>query len=91
MKFRKSMFTAERKLPARSVIEKAVKAMQLYLGLNRDMRARPGDVKKLKTKVDRAIAKIVHTTQNTVENVWMQLEGEARKRGLTTPTPGIDI
>jgi hypothetical protein len=65
--------------------------MQLYLGLNSDMRARPGDVKKLKTRVDRAVAKIVRSTGNEDWNVWEQLKKEAIKRGITTPMPGIDF
>ena len=91
MKFRKSTYTTAGKLPPRSVIEKAVKAMQVYMGLNREMRARPGDVKRLKARVDRAVAGIVRITENTEDNVWWQLETEAKKRGITTPMPGKDF
>ena len=80
-----------RKLPPKSVIEKAVKNMQFYLGYIRDPRGRIQDQKRLKARVDRSIATIVKSTGNTEDNVWMQLEGEARRRGLMMPLPGKDF
>ena len=81
----------EGKLPPRSVIEKAVKQMQLYIGIIADPRARMRDVSKLRARVDKSVAKIVASTGNTEENVWHQLEGEARRWGGIVPMPGKDI
>lgn len=80
-----------RKLPSRSVIEKAVKNMQLYLGLLADVRARVSDLNKLKARVDKSVLLCVKATGNTEDNVWMQLEAEARRRGIMMPLPGRDI
>lgn len=79
------------KLPPRSVIEAAVKAMQLYLGIACDPRARLRDEQKLRARVARKVATIVKSTGNTDDNVWNQLENEARRRGKICPLPGKDI
>jgi hypothetical protein len=79
------------KLPPRAVIEAAVKAMQLYLGIACDPRARLSDERKLRSRVDRKVDVIVKSTGNTSDNVWGQLENEARRRGKICPLPGKDI
>jgi len=80
-----------RKLPPKSVIEKAVKQMRLYLGALSDVRGRVSDQNKLRAMVDKSVARIVASTGNTEDNVWGQLEDEARRRGAIMPMPGKDI
>ena len=79
----------EGKLPPKGTLDKAVKAMQLYLG-SLD-KTRISDQQKLRNKLDGMINKIAKSTGNDESNIWNQLESEARKRGVTTPIPGKDI
>lgn len=79
------------KRPAKKTLNNAVVAMQLYLGCDSDMRARPSDVKKLRAQTMRKVKGIAKTTGLSEDNTWSQIEREARKRGLRCPMPGKDI
>lgn len=78
-----------RKVPPKGSLDKAVKAMQLYLGSLDKTTIR--DQQRFKVRIDKFVDKIVKSTGNDDKNVWDQLEAEAKKRGVITPTPGKDF
>lgn len=75
------------KLPKRQ-LENAVKVMQLYLGALD--RTRLVDQQNLYKKINDLVKKIADTLGMSFEDVWSQIEGEAKKRGKIIPKPGKD-
>lgn len=84
-----TMVMNPRKKKPRASAERAVKAMQLYLGSI--LYARPRDEQKLYAKARKAVDKAAADHGMTELSAWEQVEAEARKRGKIRPMPGKDI
>ena len=76
-------------MPPKAILNKAVKEMQLYLG-SIDY-AHVKDQEKLHRKVMRSVNALVEHTGMGSEEVWRQLDAEARRRGILRPRPGQHI
>jgi len=74
---------------ARRGLEAAVETMRLYLGSIDRTAVR--DQQRLFTRVTRAVADVATANGMRVEDVWEQVEREARKRGVRLAVPGKDI
>ena len=74
--------------PPKALLERAVKATQLYCGsaVGGSMRVR--DQQKLYDRMERAITAVVRKTGLSDQNVSDQIHAEARKRGCISPLPG---
>lgn len=81
----------EQKRPSKAKLEAAVKAVQLLLGSRRGATMRVRDEQKLHDRAWKLVRGIATITGMDEIDVWNQVEAEARKRGLKTPLPGMDI
>jgi len=85
-----ALLEAAPKAPARirAYAKKTVPHMQAYLGANSDPTFRVRDAEKLRQRVLQRVEKIARDTGMDVEDVWGQIESQARKAGLVRPRPG---
>jgi len=67
-------------------LQVAVKAMRLYLG-SVDYASVPTQ-QRLYDKASRAVQRVATATGMLVENVWGQVQSEARRQGAIRPVPG---
>lgn len=72
----------------RAEAEKAVKAMQVYLGSVGRVYFR--DEQRLYNRAMKHVDKIADAMRAGRSDVWEQIEREARKRGVKSPMPGKD-
>lgn len=70
-------------------LENAVETMRVYAGSVGRVSLR--DEQRLYARAFKAVEKIAKKHGMSSENVWSQVEQEARRRGLKLATPGKDI
>ena len=75
--------------PSKAMLDKAVKAMQVYLG-SVD-RVYFHSEQRLYNKALKTVTQISEQTGMLSEDVWVQVETEARRRGIRLALPGKDI
>jgi hypothetical protein len=81
----KSLFEAQ---PPKSLLNQAVKLMQLYIGSDNKVNIKTAQ--KFYDNLMKIINKLSNITGNTEDNLFNQIEKEAKKRGIITPLPGKD-
>ncbi len=73
--------------PPKALLERAVKATQLYCG------AEGTYVKtqqRFYTRMDKAISAVAQKSGVDRQSAWNQIQAEAKRRGCITPVPGKD-
>lgn len=75
--------------PTKAMLDRAVADMQRYLGALGKVRVR--DEQRFYDRAMKSVRKIAERTGMDVEDVWDQVEAEARRRGTTLPMPGKDF
>lgn len=70
-------------------VERAVKAMQLYLGSVDYASLR--SQQRLYDRVMRRAHALASSTGISTNSVWEQLQAEAQRRGVVRPLPGRDM
>jgi hypothetical protein len=75
----------------KAIIDRAVEAMQVYLGSYG--RARPRDEERLRIRVHRAIERVVAKAQGLLDydNAYRQVKEEALRRGTRLALLGKDL
>lgn len=77
------------KRPSKAVLKKAVEKMRAYLGAVDFASVR--DQGRLYKAVRTQVGKIATMMGNDEEDVWRQIEAQARKIGVVRATPGKNI
>lgn len=75
--------------PPKALLNKAVKAMQIHLGAINYVAVK--NQQRFYDKVMKVVNDIASKTGMDSEDVWKQVETEARKKGIKRPQPGKDL